>query len=289
MKKVLINFTRIILPLLIMGLNVSCEDEHDYYENIDYKTDDVANVKFINTAIGPVTGTAGSSIPVNYFMNDLKVTSVGVTTGVPIGFGFGATAPNTITYAVVPSGNQTLKSVTPSTSSTSNPPVVTPETERTSEQVTTEAGKYYSCFLVGTSKTTLKNHIINDDFSVATDPAKAYIRVVNTVENTPATGYKVVITKKYVATSTKPAYSTDLLIFENISFLGGSTVFVPFEPNVSGESNTYDLKLYNGTTLLSTVSTFVPRPGRIYSIFTLGSVGLTGTTWAPRLTWYTNK
>ncbi len=282
MKKVLIYFTRIILPLLIIGLYVSCEDEHDYYENIDYKTDDVANVKFINTAIGTVTGTAGSSIPVNYFMNDIKVTSVNVATGaIPIGFGFGGAAPNTINYAVVPTGKQTLKSVTPSTSTTT-------EILRTSEEVTTEAGKYYSCFLVGTAKTTLKNHIVSDDFSVATDPTKAYIRVVNTIENTLVTGYKVIITKKYVATSTKPAYSTDLLTFENISFLGGSTVFVPFEPNVSGEANTYDLKLYSGTTLLSTVSTFVPRPGRIYSIFTLGSVGLTGT-WAPRLTWYTNK
>jgi hypothetical protein len=291
MKKITQNLTKFILPLVTMAIVLSCGEEHDFYKNIEYSSDANAKMKFFNAAVGPITGTSGSSVPVNYFLDGNKITSVNVATGtIPVGFGFGGTYPGNIDYSSVAAGTKTLESITPESTSTGVPPVVTPAIVRTTNSIATESGKSYTSFLVGSATTAYKNYFVQDDFSVTTDPTKAYIRFVNTVENTPAGGYTFVLTKNYPATATNPAVSKDLVTISNVNFIAGSTVFIPFEPNVSSDSSTYTLTLKQGTTTVNTLTTFVnPRPTKVYTFVALGSVGLTGTTWAPKLTFYTNR
>lgn len=85
-----------------MVLIASCGDEHDFtpYE-ASAPENAASNVKFIHTAVG----ASGTNFQVNYFMGVEKISSVGVTVGLPIGITMGSVYPVTL-YSLVQSGDQ---------------------------------------------------------------------------------------------------------------------------------------------------------------------------------------
>ncbi len=137
---------------------------------------------------------APSGPTVNVYVNDVKVTAIGSTTGKEATAGIAAYGvfPTTNSYVNLTSkGNVTIKSVIPSTA-TANPGVVTSTITGDLQE-----GKYYSFFTCGvynaTDKTT--SSVILEDKIPALDTAFSYIRFVNLVPNAP-NGYDLVITNR---------------------------------------------------------------------------------------------
>jgi hypothetical protein len=284
MKNIFIKLTRTLLPAMVGVALLSCDDEHVFQQLETPVASNAASVKFIHTAIGP----AGTNFTVNYFGNDnLKYTPVAISTGLPIGFGVGSTFPASINYGSVQAGKQNMKVVIPATATVPSSVLLT-------QELTLEAGKRYSNFLVGFP--TYTNYTIEDNFSVASDPKMCYIRFINTVTNTPTAGYDLVVTKKVPATPTTPSFVKEVAKFSNVGYLAGSTAFIPMEPNTQTESIAFDVQLRTaGTTTVVASTTITPRSSRIYTFFSRGLVGglsngLPSTTVnIPVISFYTNR
>jgi Domain of unknown function (DUF4397) len=284
MKNRFIKITRALLPALVGIALLSCDDEHVFQQLEQPVATNAAAVKFIHTAVGP----AGTNFTINYFGNDnVKYTPVAISTGLPIGVGIGGTFPASINYSSVISGKQNMKIVIPATATV-------PESVLLTQELTLEAGKRYSNFLVGFPAYT--NYTIADDFSVASDPSKCYIRFINAITNTPAAGYDLVVTKTIPATSTTPSVVKEVARYSNVGYLAGSTTFIAMEPNLQTESIAYAVQLRTaGTTTVINATTITPRTGRIYTFFSRGyagglSNGAPSTTVnVPTISFYTNR
>jgi Domain of unknown function (DUF4397) len=284
MKNKFIKLTRALLPALVGIALLSCDDEHVFQQLEQPVASNAASVKFIHTAVGP----AGTNFTINYFGNDnVKYTPVAISTGLPIGFGIGGTFPASINYGTVLAGKQTMKVVIPATTTV-------PESVLLTQDLNLEVGKRYSNFLVGFPAYT--NYTIADDFSVASDPSKCYVRFINAITNTPAAGYDLVVTKTVPATSTTPSVVKEVAKFSNIGYLAGSTAFIAMEPNLQTESIAYAVQLRTaGTTTVIASTTLTPRSSRIYTFFSRGLVGglsagaPSTTVNIPAITFYTNR
>jgi hypothetical protein len=297
------------LPLLGVILFASCGDEHSFTPYASAAPENTANVKFLHTAVG----TTGTNFSVNYFMGTEKLSAVGVTIGLPLGTSYGGLFPGSF-YSAVKSGDQPLSVVTPEIAATPTVPVV-PAVERFAGRLLTEKGKYYSNFLIGTlpavGPVTYSTYQVIDDFSVSTDKTKAYIRFINVITNTPATGYDLGLIKTTSIAGAGTTTTAEVQTYRNVTFKGGSEVFIPIEAQDPTDARGYQIQLRiagsatNNPTLAapalvanlanSGTGIFVPRAGRVYTVFVRGfagglSAGLPSTTVnIPFIGWYTNN
>jgi hypothetical protein len=302
MKNIFNKIKKVVLPLLGMVLISSCGEDHNFTPYGSSGSENTSNVKFIHVAVG----SNGTNFQVNYFMGTEKISAVGVTVGLPIGTSYGSVFPGSF-YSLVKSGDQPLSAVTPETATI-------PAVEQLTGKLITEKGKYYSYFLVGTvpnvSPVVFSTYQINDDFSVALDKTKSYIRFINVISNTPVTGYDLGIIKT-TSISGATNVTSEIQTYKNVTFKGGSEVYIPIEAQDPTDSRGYQIQLRIAGSPSNTPSltapalvanqansgtgVFVPRAGRIYTIFVRGfagglSAGLPSTTAnIPGISWYTNK
>lgn len=131
---------------------------------------------------------------INVYVNDVKVSAIGSTTGKESASGIAAYGlfPTTNSYVNIQNqGDVVIKAKTP-VNATTNPGV-----ETTSATSKFENGKYYSFFTTGifnaTAKTT--SSFVIEDKLPPIDITTAYIRLVNTVPNAP-NGFNLRITNK---------------------------------------------------------------------------------------------
>ncbi|MBP6460775.1 MAG: hypothetical protein KA264_11845 [Crocinitomicaceae bacterium] len=287
MKNIFNTIKKAVLPLLGVVLIASCGDEHDFTPYESSAPENAANVKFIHTAVG----ASGTNFQVNYFMGTEKISSVGVTVGLPLGITIGSVYPVTL-YGLVQSGDQPFSAVTPKIAATATLPEI-PAVDRFVGKLVTEKGKYYSNFLIGSlpnvTPVTFSTYQVNDDFSVALDKTKSYIRFINLISNTPAAGYDLGIIKTTSIAGVTPTVTKEIQTYKNVTFKGGSEVFIPIEAQDPTDARGYQLQLrvagsaINNPALAapalvanranSGTGVFVPRAGRIYTIFTGGFAG----------------
>ena len=292
-----------------MVLIASCGDEHDFTPFEASAPENAANVKFIHTAVG----ASGTNFQVNYFMGAEKISSVGVTVGLPIGNVIGSVYPVSF-YSHVQSGDQPFSAVTPKIAATSTLPEI-PAVDRFVGKLVTEKEKYYSNFLIGTlpnvAPVTFSTYQINDDFSVVLDKTKAYIRFINVINNTPVAGYDLGLIKTTSIAGAATTVTKEIQTYKNVTFKGGSEVFIPIEAQYPTYSRGYQIQLRiagaatNNPALAaparvanlanSGTGIFVPRAGRVYTIFVRGFAGglsagaPSATVNIPTIGWYTNK
>ena len=297
----MINIKKLVFICCALSLLNACGDEHDFNKYDEAVDQTAAKMKFVHAAVGP----AGVNFSVNYSVKDTKISGVNILAGLPLGIGYGGLFPNSLNYAFVASGAQTIKVVIPARAAvpaigTSPAIVAFPETPVFTGPVTTASGKEYTTFLVGTSPNYLL-HTINDDFSfVNPNSTTAFVRFVNLVTNTPVAGYELVFIRNNPATPTTPGMPpTTLRTFSGIGYLGGSAVFEPLPTILNTESAPYivQLRITGTSTIVTTFpaapagASFIPRPGRTYTFFVRGIVGglPTVTQNIPVLTFYTNR
>ena len=276
----------------------SCGDEHDFtpYESSEGVAN-AANVKLIHAAVGP----NGTNFQVNYFLDSKKINGINITTGSPVGMSFGAQYPIPINYALVKSGTQPLSIQTPAV----------PAVSVYEGNLTTEAGKFYTNFLVATppsvTPAVYSTYQINDDLSVADlDNTKAYIRFINVISNTPVAGYDLGLIKE---TSVAGAIGSSIVTkevytYKNVTFKGGDEKFIAIEAQESADTRGYQIQLRTagaaanipGATVIarqanSGTGVFIPRAGRVYTIYCRGIAGglPNATSNVPTIGWYTNK
>ncbi|WP_304201434.1 hypothetical protein [Flavobacterium alvei] len=309
MKNIFNTIKKAVLPLLGVVLIASCGDEHDFTPYEANAPENAANVKFIHAAVG----AAGTNFQVNYFMGTEKISSVGVTVGLPVGITMGSVYPVTL-YSLVQSGDQPFSAVTPKIAATATVAEI-PAVDRFVGKLVTEKGKYYSNFLIGSlpnvTPVTYSTYQVNDDFSTALDKTKAYIRFINVISNTPVAGYDLGIIKTTSISGATPVVTKEIQTYKNVTFKGGNEVFIPIEAQDPNDARGYQIQLRvagsatNNPTLAapalvanlanSGTGILVPRAGRVYTIFCRGfagglSVGAPSTTVnIPAIGWYTNK
>lgn len=309
MKNIFNTIKKAVLPLLGVVLIASCGDEHNFTPYESSAPENAANVKFIHTAVG----ASGTNFQVNYFMGTEKISSVGVTVGLPIGITMGSVYPVTL-YSLVQSGDQPFSAVTPKIAATATLPEV-PAVERFVGKLVTEKGKYFSNFLIGSlpnvTPVTYSTYQVNDDFSPVLDKTKAYIRFINVISNTPVAGYDLGIIKTTSISGATPVVTKEIQTYKNVTFKGGSEVFIPIEAQDPTDARGYQIQLrvagsaINNPTLAapalvanlanSGTGILVPRAGRVYTIFCRGFAGglsagaPSATVNIPAIGWYTNK
>lgn len=270
--------------LLIVFMVLSCDDKHDFNKYDQPIDANAAKLKFVHTAVGP----NGVNFSVNFSVDNKKISAINVLSGLPLGVSVGATYPSPLNYALVSSGSQIMNIVIPARAAVASPVTAAfPETPVLSTPLVTETGKDYSSFLAGFSPN-FTLHTIRDDFSMVNPSSRqAFVRYINLTTNTPAAGYEVVISR------TTPAPTVVLQTFSGVQYLGGSPAFVPIPTILDTESVPYtvQLRVTGTTTVVSSIANFVPRPGRVYTLFSRGRVGgvPTATVNAPLLTFYTNR
>lgn len=300
MKNIVNNIKKAMVPLLGVMMLTSCGDETDF---APYATKDIqeqANVKFLHSAVGP----NGTNFTINYFMGAEKISSVGVTGGLPLGIGFGSQYPSPINYALITPGDQPLSAITPATASAPANTVLT-------GKIVTEKGKYYTNFLLATPPTVTPAVYsffqINDDLSVVDqDPTKAYIRFINVISNTPAAGFDLGIIKTTSANGAAVTTTSEIKTYRNVVFKGGEEKFVAIEPQDPIDNRAYQIQLrragspvnvpgtITGTTIANVTNAsgnFTPRAGRVYTVYCRGIDGglPNATTNIASVTWITNK
>lgn len=309
MKNIFNTIKKAVLPLLGVVLIASCGDEHNFTPYATTAPENAANVKFIHGAVG----ANGTNFQVNYFMGTEKLSAIGVTIGLPIGIPYGSLYPVTL-YGLVKSGDQPLSAVTPIIAATSTLPEI-PAVDRFVGKIVTEKGKYYSNFLVGSlpnvTPVTFSTYQINDDFSVALDKTKAYIRFINVISNTPVAGYDLGIIKTTSISGATTTVTKEIQTFKNVTFKGGSEVFIPIEAQDPVDARGYQIQLRIAGSATNTpalvapalvanransgTGILVPRAGRIYTIYTTGFAGglsagaSSATVNIPGISWYTNN
>nr|WP_315144736.1 hypothetical protein [uncultured Flavobacterium sp.] len=309
MKNIVNTINKAVLPLLGAVLIASCGEEHNFTPYATSAPENAANVKFLHAAVG----ATGTNFQVNWFMATDKISSVGVTIGLPVGISYGSMYPGPF-YSLVKSGDEPLTAVTPKIAATATAPEI-PAIERFVGKLLTEKGKYYSNFLIGTvpnvAPVTYSTYQVNDDFSVATDKTKAYIRFINVITNTPAAGYDLGLIKTTSISGAATTVTKEVQTYRNVTFKGGSEVFIPIEAQDPTDARGYQIQLRVAGSATNTpalaapalvanlansgTGIFVPRAGRIYTIFVRGFAGglsagaPSATVNIPGITWYTCK
>jgi hypothetical protein len=300
MKNIFNTIKKSIIPILGVLAFTSCGDENDQtpYQSKDGIAN-ASNVKFVHAAVG----SNGTNFQINYFTGTEKISAVGVTTGVPVGMNYGAQYPVPINYVLMKPGTLPLSVLTPTT------PAVTIY----NGNITTEAGKYYTSFLVSTPPSVTPPvyslYQINDDLSVADlDKTKAYIRFINVISNSATAGYDLGLIKETSTIGATPVTTKEVYTYRNVTFKGGNEKYIAIEPQDPVDTRGYQLQvrvagsstnvpgIITGTTIANLANSpantaFVPRAGRVYTIYCRGIIGgiPTATSNAPFVTFITNK
>lgn len=300
MKNIFNNLKKSIIPILGLLAFTCCGDENDFTPQQTFEgIEGASNVKFVHSAVGP----NGTNFQINYFTGTEKITAVAVSTGIPIGMGYGAQYPIPINYVLMKPGTQPLSVKTPAT------PAVTIY----DGNIVTEKNKYYTSFLLSTPPSVTPPvyslYQLNDDLSVADlDETKAYIRFINVISNSAPAGYDLGLLKETSIIGATPVVTKEVYTYRNVTFKGGDEKFIPIEPQEPTDTRGYQLQVrvagsptnVPGTTTGTTIANlannpasvaFVPRAGRIYTIYCRGIIGglPTATTNPPTVTYITNK
>lgn len=196
-------------------------------------------------------------------------TPAGATTtspGTPVPIRYDNTYPaNGFNYTIVPAGASEVTITAPATTTAGSATVIS------TQNLTLDDNKYYSMIVAG-DKAKQEVLLINDDFSMATDPNKFYVRFINLISGVnydlalaDAAGTVLVSNLAYKGVS--PFMAVD-------ASAGGSFVFRL--PGTKVNLNTTPV------TFTSTVN------GRVLTVYTRGIVGRTGTL-APNINFYVNR
>ncbi|CAM3029030.1 hypothetical protein SAMN05444143_1105 [Flavobacterium succinicans] len=305
MKNIFKKIKSTFLPLLGVLLVTSCGEENDFNPYESFDIENKAKVKFIHTAIGD----AGVNAQLNFFLGTEKVSGFIISSGLPLGTGFGSTFPIE-NYSNISSGEQVLKGISPKIAATATLPEK-PEVERFSEAFKTESGKYYSIFIIGSdpkvAPVTYTTHKINDDLStVNLDKTKAYIRFINLIPNSPVAGYDLGLIKTTSIPGGTPVVTKEVTTYKGITFKGGKETFIAIEPQEAIDNRGYQIQLRVSGAAINTpglaapalvanqansgTGIFIPRAGRMYTIFCRGYFGgvPTATANIPTISFYTN-
>jgi hypothetical protein len=308
MKNIFNNIKKVIVPFMGMLMITSCGDENDFAPYATKDIQDNANVKFVHASVGP----NGTNFTVNYFMGTDKISSVApAASGAVAGIVFGGTVPSPINYALIKPGDQPLTVVVPEVPAAGTTAAIPARTVFTGN-IVTEKGKFYTSFLVSTPPSvtppvysTLQ---LTDDLSPADlDPTKAYVRFINVISNTPATGYDLGIIKTRSDNGASVTVTEEIKTFRNVAFKGGDAKYTAIEAQVPTDARGYQLQVraagsptnvpgtITGTTLANLANSgtgiFVPRAGRVYTLYCRGIAGglPTAATNVPLVTYITNK
>ncbi|RQO67728.1 hypothetical protein DBR43_24760 [Pedobacter sp. KBW06] len=217
-----------------------------------------ASVKFFNFAVnGPV---------VNYYANDIKVTSAVSTTGAEsgtTGLAYAAVYPATNAYAILPGGTYDLKATRPSNAA-ADPKLVINKFSTTLAE-----GKNYSLYLCGFYNTVAKTSdaFMLEDILPAIDSSAAYVRLVHTSPN--ANPVNLIIQDR--------TSKAELTIATNLPYKSGGT-FVKIPQGV------YDLLLRypNSNTNIYTRTEVSFTKSNTYTLTLRGDITVGGTTAANR-------
>jgi len=200
------------------------------------------------------TPTSSTQAGLQVYLGNTKITGANVTYG-------GGVYPG-LEYALVPSGNLSLKAVIPA--GTSNPEIAV-----VNAPVTLSAGKFYTAVITDTIPTA-SFFLIEENFSPVADSGKYFVRLVNA---TPKSGAYDLYGVTDVAT-----------IASNIQYKSASAFTQIF---VGTGSRTFAIRKPGTTTNIATVA-ITPTPGRMYSILSYGIDGATGLR-APKVTFFTSR
>lgn len=255
MKYTLINF--VALSVLVL-LSWSCE-KNALVLPVETPTGG-ARIKLIHAA--------PEAPGVDLFIGGKKYsgfTPAGATTtspGTPVPIRYDNTFPAAgNNYTIVPAGASEVTITAPATTTASSATVIS------TQNLTLDDNKYYSMIVAG-DKAKQEVLVVNDDFSVATDPNKFYVRFINLISGLNydlALANGTILAPNLAYKSVSPFVTVDAI--NNASFvfrLPGTTVNI-------------------GTiTFTSTVN------GRVLTVYTRGIVGRTGTV-APGINFYVNR
>ncbi len=240
----------VLVPLLLN----SCKDEAvlDINEPIAG-----ARIRLYNFSINAPS--------VNFYANDTKISAALSQTGTESinGVSFGGTYPAN-QYALAPGGENIIRATTSSTITTT-----TPNLTIASVVHKLELDKYYSVFISGIYNTTDKKSdafVVEDNFPIALDTARAFIRIVNPCPNTTL---KLVLTKTTVVTG-QPPIIEDLQVATGVAYKGASQFF-GFKPGAYSITVTDEA---TGKTAIRAATSFLKE--RVYTLALRGNI-LTGS------------
>lgn len=216
-------------------------------------------IKFFNFAVG--------SPVVNYYANDVKVSSAVSTTGAEsgtVGLTYGAAYPANNAYATIDPGTYDFKATRPSTAA-ADPNLVI-------NKLTTSlaANKNYSLYMCGfydaTAKTT--DAFLLEDVLPALDTGFAYVRFVNVSPNANPVDFYLKL---------KEAPGTEISIAKNIAFKAGSA-FVKVPQSV------YNLIVRNANSMDDVVirEDLSVTKSNLYTFSLRGDITIGGTSDAKR-------
>jgi len=198
-----------------------------------------------------------------FTLSGIRVTAAAPTAGgVVQGKAYGSIYPNN-NYAEVPIGTHTLEAIDPADSTSEGRPRVL-----TSIQVSLEAGKSYSAYLVGsTAMSNLETFYIEDKLPPE-DHTSIWWRFVHTMVGTPWSGVDVYAIRSAVAaTETTPEQPVEVYsLGTNIPYKGHGE-YVRLNPG------TYTWKIFpTGTVTPETAKTATPYISQSFAIASLGRV-----------------
>ena len=234
--------------ILLLGTGLfllACGDKANFLDSVSPASG--ARVKFYHAA-PDATG-------IDIYVNDKKFS--GVNTVPPASSGlltyFGS-YPNQ-DYALLTPGSAKVKVVAPASST------ATTDATLTTADLSPQADTYYSVFVYGTAPT--YNSLVLTDNLTATDPTKAYVRLVNLVAGTDAAAtYDLVVNGTVVATGVSPVKNSAFTAIPTITY-NATAVPVQVRPT--------------STTTVTGSTTVQPYAGRFYTFVSRGVVGGTGT------------
>ena len=233
-----IQYKLIILLISVLSLQ-SCGDEYDFLNSVK-PVEGSAKLKIIHAA----PDTSGIVIKIDNQIVSGVNTILSTTVLNPGVINFGSFFPLS-EYFTVATGNKKMTVGF----ATADPKV----TVDLNSDLTLAANKFYSAYIVGTKPT--YTVIYGEDDLTAFDPNKTHIRFVNTVSNTPAEGYEILVNN--VVTDTKVKLTT------------GTDAFIPFDQD--GNVRFTIIARQKGTTVaLSTLSNLNFLRGKKYTVLVRG-------------------
>ncbi|QGW27757.1 DUF4397 domain-containing protein [Phnomibacter ginsenosidimutans] len=199
------------------------------------------------------------------YANDIKITAIApATNGQENGLGFGALYPANLGYSIVPSG----QSVKIDVRVPANSPVL-PGTTAFTANLPIGEGKYYTLAAVD-SLSKLSTVVIEDDLSVG-DPSKAYFRIANFMNNSPAKieVHNTTLTPSNVTNATTMKYAIGSLPFKNVA---------AFDTLTPGQVYRFILKNPVTDARLDSVTISNFPAARKFTLYVRGVLGQSGST-----------
>lgn len=252
-----IRLNIIAIIAIILCLN-ACGDEYDYLNSVQ-PVSGSAKLKVIHAA----PDTSGIIIKIDNQLVSGVNTVLSTTVTKPAVVTFGNYFPLSEYFTLTP-GNKKMTIGF----ATADP--------NTTVDITTDlnmvSDKFYSAYLVGVKPN--YSVIYGEDDLKAFDATKTHLRFVNTVSNTPAEGYEILVNNAVIDTKTRITNGTD--------------AFIPFDQDGSARF-TIVVRQKGTTTALSTLTSINFVRGKKYTILVRGVHGSSVTAQRVSLQNYGNN